>query len=95
VFKHSKVHDEIRDKRKWIIRIKENTPCTDCGRYYPHYVMEFDHLPQYEKKFLVSLGCVQRKIDLIKAEMAKCELVCSNCHRVRSHTRGDWGKNFR
>lgn len=74
--------------REWLIQDKESKPCTDCGGRFPFYVTHYDHLPQYTKSF----GIAQFKnhtVDLekIKAEVAKCELVCANCHAVRTYTR--------
>lgn len=76
-----------RDKNKDKIKaIKESHPCYDCGEFYPHYVMDFDHL--YGKLVNVSQIANWRGWKEIKKEIAKCELVCSNCHRIRTHTRG-------
>src|SRR5436309_9336468 len=33
-----------RRNRKLVMAFKESTPCVDCGRRYPHYVMDFDHV---------------------------------------------------
>jgi hypothetical protein len=71
---------------KEFINSLKDKPCADCGNSYPHYVMHFDHLPQYEKKFNISNPRTTRK-DKILAEIAKCELVCANCHAVRTYGR--------
>lgn len=71
---------------KQLISLKESTPCKDCGKFFPFYVMDFDH--RENKSFLLSsasrLGLSDNKI---KMEILKCDLVCSNCHRIRTHTR--------
>lgn len=63
----------------------KNVPCKDCGIKYPPYVMDFDHLS--DKEFLISkmTGCGSKKKMMIEA--AKCDVVCSNCHRIRTHNR--------
>lgn len=68
------------------IRAAKDAPCTDCGVQYPWYVMDFDHLS--DKEFNIG-HAVKRKLSLtrVAAEIAKCELVCSNCHRIRTHQR--------
>ena len=71
-----------------IRQIKEESGCVDCGEKYPHFMLEFDHLPGHEKLGNpVSLG---RKYSWQKAleEIAKCEIVCANCHKIRSYVRG-------
>lgn len=81
--------------RKWLKDQKEDNPCTDCGRYYRYYQMQFDHLPEFEKHFSLSDYKTHTKdIEVVKAEVAKCELVCANCHFERTHLRmragDDW-----
>lgn len=75
----------------YVFKLKEETPCKDCKKLYPHYVMDFDHMDRNDKRMDISL-CVQRlvKWDFLLEEIAKCELVCSNCHRVRTYKRGHW-----
>ena len=77
-----------RDKRnegirEFILSIKAKTPCADCGQIFHHYAMDFDHLPQYEKSFEIS-NALNVSRERLVAELAKCELVCANCHRVRT-----------
>ena len=67
---------------------KQGKKCTDCREDYPYWILEFDHLPQYEKLFTIG-GKNSRDytIEQIDAEIAKCELVCSNCHKNRTYWR--------
>lgn len=60
-------------------------PCADCGIQYPPYVMDFDHLS--DKEGLVSRMVWHASTEKLLAEIAKCDVVCSNCHRVRTHER--------
>jgi NAD-dependent dihydropyrimidine dehydrogenase PreA subunit len=68
-----------------LIRELKSIPCKDCGESYPYYVMDFDH--REDKQFLMSklihFGSVKRIYD----EAAKCDVVCANCHRMRT-----WGQ---
>lgn len=59
-------------------------PCADCGVQYNPWVMDFDHLG--EKKFTIANG-YHKNLETVKAEIAKCEVVCSNCHRERTYHR--------
>ena len=73
--------------RSDIGRMKEENPCTDCRQYYPAYVMTYDHLDASKKTDHVSrLVAFGKREDVLK-EIAKCELVCFNCHAVRTHKR--------
>ena len=69
----------------WLDSLKEGMPCADCGRVYPPYVMEWDHLPGTEKTLVMSdTRRSAHARERILAEIAKCELVCANCHRERT-----------
>jgi hypothetical protein len=71
----------------WYVALKRK-PCADCGKAFPPAAMAWDHLPGRAKVSEVSL-LVRRRFGkrAILAEIAKCELVCANCHAVRSQQR--------
>jgi CRISPR/Cas system-associated protein Cas10 (large subunit of type III CRISPR-Cas system) len=69
---------------RWHKDLKESTPCADCGRHFPHVAMHWDHLPGEQKRDDVSRLLHSGKVRLMRAEMAKCELVCATCHAVRT-----------
>jgi len=79
---------ERREERKQELRAQyEGKPCMDCGSVFPFECMDFDHV-RGEKKFLLSKHMNHSK-EAVNAELEKCDLVCSNCHRVRTHSRLD------
>ena len=53
--------------------------------------MDFDHRPETIKDFRIAyMGGVPAtpgQVSKIEKEIAKCDLVCSNCHRVRTRDR--------
>jgi lysyl-tRNA synthetase class I len=71
---------------RYIQELKSNTPCMDCKLIYPYYVMDFDHVRGQKHANVMELikTLSKKKID---EEIAKCEIVCSNCHRVRTYMR--------
>jgi hypothetical protein len=72
--------------RDFIKEIKESNPCTDCGEFYPYYVMHYDHI--YDKNGSVSdLSRASSSLDRIQKEIDNCELVCANCHAERTFSR--------
>jgi hypothetical protein len=72
----------------FIKSVKARTPCSDCGLFYPPVVMDFDHRPGEKKSrnvgYMTSAGRAA-----VEREMAKCDVVCSNCHRLRTQQRFD------
>jgi hypothetical protein len=66
-------------------REAKSFPCMDCGVTYPPHVMDFDHRDSATKKFTLHRSLIS--VAHLKEEMAKCDLVCSNCHRIRTHNR--------
>ncbi len=64
----------------------KSRPCADCGIQYPYYVMDFDHRDGGLKEFpLYSVHGVTKRA--ILREIEKCDVVCANCHRERTHRR--------
>lgn len=71
--------------RQWLKEIKESAPCTDCKIRYPYFVMDFDHVGNKNMDInrLVNYGSSKK----LREELKMCELVCANCHRIRTHKR--------
>lgn len=65
---------------------KQAAGCMDCGYDVDGEAMDFDHLPQYVKLGDVSQMCMGNFKKLLE-EMAVCEVVCANCHRLRTRDR--------
>lgn len=64
-------------------------PCIDCGESDP-IVLEFDHLR--DKEFGIGKGFRDRAWQSVLDEMAKCDVVCANCHRRRTAERGGFAR---
>ena len=68
----------------WIDEVKSK-PCMDCGGSFPPECMDFDHRDPKTKLFDVSRAAVSGSgLESVKEEIAKCDLVCANCHRIRT-----------
>ena len=76
-------------KKTDLLRAAKNVPCLDCGVEYPHYVMEFDH----REDKVGNLGVISYKVGMkrLLEELAKCDVVCANCHKVRTELRRNSG----
>jgi transcriptional regulator with XRE-family HTH domain len=74
--------------REYVLEHLLRTRCTDCGERDP-VVLEFDHIGEKVAHVarLLSDGASKKAVD---AEIARCEVVCANCHRRRTARRGRW-----
>ena len=62
--------------------------CVDCGGTFPHVCMGFDHVDPLTKSFSIG-AAMGRSLEILKTEADKCDLVCANCHRIRTATNPD------
>lgn len=72
-----------QDRNRQIIRRAKDVPCADCGQVYPWFVMDFDHKAEDKTDNVGRM--VYGPTARLLTEMAKCDVVCSNCHRIRTH----------
>ena len=70
---------------EFVNKLKEESPCKDCSKFYPSYVMDFDHV--LDKLYGIANIVRAKSRKTLLEEIAKCEIVCSNCHRIRTHNR--------
>ena len=72
----------------WYRNLKHDRPCADCGGVFEPAAMAWDHRPGVLKTANVSdLVERTRSRKRLLAEIAKCDLVCANCHAVRTANR--------
>lgn len=82
---------EWREKRcaeafAYVAKLKTQ-PCVDCKQSFHPAAMDFDHVrgtKKYRIAWMLNKPCL---LEEIKKEIAKCELVCACCHRVRTYER--------
>jgi hypothetical protein len=78
---------QIKKAREYVRALKQASPCTDCGGFFHFSAMDFDHTGS-DKSFNIA-EAVGRGVSIraLDREIVKCELVCANCHRVRTWIR--------
>lgn len=64
-------------------------PCVDCGETDP-IVLQFDHVRGEKEACVGAFVRDGRRWELIAAEIAKCEVRCSNCHWRRTARQFNW-----
>jgi Zn finger protein HypA/HybF involved in hydrogenase expression len=72
-----------RTARAYIAEVKSNAVCADCGGKFPPCVYHFDHIAERGPK-LFNLGSGDYSIKAVQAEIEKCDIVCANCHAIRT-----------
>lgn len=73
-----------RDARQELLIRAKDRPCEDCKRTWPHYVMQFDHRDPAAKAFNIGERYVNVSEHVLLDEIAKCDVVCANCHMTRT-----------
>lgn len=71
------------------VRQIKSKPCMDCDGTFDPVCMDFDHREGEEKLSAVSAMIASNRYGWarIEAEIAKCDVVCANCHRLRTKAR--------
>ena len=79
----------VAERAAHLIQFFRTHPCTDCGETDP-LVLEFDH--REAKNFNIAKGIRDRKWQAVLDEIAKCDVVCANCHRRRTALRAGFAR---
>lgn len=75
------VQDRKNQIRDWMEELKSTLSCNRCPESHPA-CLDFHHRDESQKEFEVSNAVLMgRSIKRIKEEIAKCEVLCANCHR--------------
>ena len=83
--------ERYREHRALVDGIKLERGCADCGYTGHPAALDFDHLPGVLKEADIARAVTWRCTANLLAEIAKCEVVCANCHRIRTQDRGGIG----
>lgn len=83
----AQARERSREKAEFLREFKTARGCMDCG-YNEHWcALDFDHRPGEIKLHEPAMLKFCKSWDVIHAELAKCDVVCSNCHRIRGFNR--------
>jgi hypothetical protein len=76
-----------RNRLAEFVNAFKHRPCADRGDEFPPYLMDFDHVTRDKLDDICGIRMRTVSRDAIRAEIEKCEVVCANCHRARTHAR--------
>ena len=68
-------------RREWLQSLKDK-PCKRCGIKYHRCAMDWHHVDPSTKLFKIASKYFRIGKQRILEEVSKCELYCSNCHRI-------------
>ena len=69
------------DKKSFVANIKAHIRCQKCGEKR-EYTLDFHHIDPNEKESdIVRMTSNKYRIDKVLDEIAKCIVLCANCHR--------------
>ena len=74
----------IKDNQQKILNFLIGKTCKDCN-HSDTRVLEFDHIEDNKKKAVSTLLRQGYRWKTILKEIKKCEIVCANCHRIRTN----------
>ena len=86
----SRANDE--NKRKLYAYLSSH-PCVDCGQTDIR-CLEFDHVRGNKTTTISDLIQRAASWSTIEAEIAKCEVRCANCHRIKTNERSGWWRHL-
>ena len=92
--KNRKVYDRYTyndqaGKNSLVAIFKLESGCVDCGYDKDPQALDLDHV-RGDKIAVVSRLVKTASLERIVDELDKCEVVCANCHRLRSVNRREW-----
>lgn len=73
---HRRVYER---RRAWYSAFMQGKRCLRCGADGPN--LQWHHVDPASKSFPVARGVNCRSQDIVLEEIAKCALLCRNCHR--------------
>jgi hypothetical protein len=80
------------EKRQKYYNFLANKSCVKCG-INDIRVLEFDHRDRSTKKHTVSQMLKNHSWENILIEIEKCDILCSNCHKIKTSIQLNWTRN--
>jgi len=77
-----------------MLKFLADKSCIECG-ISDSRVLEFDHINPKAKSFSITRAINDtRKWENILLEINKCQILCANCHKIRTAEQQGWYKNI-
>ena len=82
--RNAQIAENSRKLKRKMVELKGDC-CSKCGNQYPDVVYDFHHLDPSQKDFNIGSS---RNWPKIEKELAKCIMLCANCHRIEHFHNG-------
>lgn len=79
--------------RQFVFDYLKSHPCVDCGETNP-VVLEFDHVRGQKKCHIAYMVRRGWGLQSVEDEIKKCDVRCSNCHKIRTAKVKNWYKDL-
>lgn len=76
---------ERRHEMRTMIDEAKNKACVVCGIQFHFAAMQFDHVRGVKKFDMAYALSAAKSLEALVDEIAKCDVICANCHAVKSH----------
>jgi hypothetical protein len=91
---------ELRGRKRALVQELRSRPCMDCGGSFPTCCMQFDHRKgrsitgRNSPETIANVTKSTTSLAALQAELEKCDVVCANCHAIRTHARrqAEWAE---
>ena len=90
---HARDKKVLQDNRGKLAAYLTGHPCIDCG-YTDIRVLDLDHVRGTKREAIARMVRMGYSWSTIEAEIAKCEVRCANCHRIKTGQTGHSWRNF-
>lgn len=80
---------QIAISRVFVLDYFKKHPCVDCGFDKPA-ALDFDHVRGKKRNLVSALINGGYSLKTIQTEIAKCEVRCANCHRLKTAKDFNW-----
>ena len=83
-YEHYNPSPTIAAKHAFVTAAKLSSGCCDCGYKENAAALQYDHINPTTKTRTVA-GLTRSAWTVLINEMAKCRVVCANCHNIHHH----------
>lgn len=80
-------HDQRLLLGSALATLKLDEGCADCGYAEDPVALDFDHVRGTKIANLATMVGARRPLEQLLEEVEKCDIVCANCHRIRTVVR--------